>query len=455
MPEPRLVSPKNGDVVLLVGTMKGAFLLRSSVRRVRWDVAGPWFPGHAVYALAYDGRAGRHRIWAGAKSEHWGPGLSWSDDFGHTWVSPDETPIRFPEDTGAELKQVWQLVPGPDADPGALYAGVEPAALFVSRDAGASWTLDRGLWHHPHREKWQPGGGGLCLHTIVPDPAGGRGVTIAVSTGGVYRTDDGASWRAANSGVRAQFLPDPHPEFGHCVHKVVAHPSRPERLFLQNHWGLYRSDDGGTSWTDIANGVPSDFGFCMAMHPHDPETVYIVPIESDMFRATPGGRLRVYRTRDAGASWEPLTKGLPQKDALECVLRDAMDLDPLNPAGVYFGTRSGKLWASANGGASWTLAHPNLPPITCVRAFVVGDPSKVRVPRPAEAATRAGTAPRGMAGRAAAKRGRATRRAGTTRATKRGSTSRRAGAAGATRRAGRGGRPARSDRGAARGRRSR
>jgi len=375
MVETRHASVKDGDVLLLVGTMKGAFLFRSNASRRRWEMAGPYFAGQAVYALAYDGRAGRRRLWAGTGSEHWGPTVSSSDDFGRTWDTPEKTRVRFPEETGASVKRIWQIRPGRAEEPGTLYCGVEPAALFVTRDDGASWSLDRGLYDHPHRPRWQPGGGGLCLHTIVPDAGRRDRMFVAISTGGVYRTDDGgATWRPRNLGVRAEYQPDQYPEFGQCVHKIVQHPARPERLFLQNHWGLYRSDDAGDSWQDIANGVPSDFGFAMEIHPHDPETVYILPIESDAFRCTPEGKLRVYRTRDAGRSWEALTKGLPQKNALETVLRDAMSADPMNPAGVYFGTRNGQLWASASGGASWTLAAQGLPAIVCVKACRVGEP---------------------------------------------------------------------------------
>ena len=224
-----------------------------------------------------------------------------------------------------------------------------------------------------------PGGGGLCLHTILADPAGRGRLTVAVSAAGVYRSEDrGRKWASRNKGVRAEFLPDKHPEFGQCVHKIVQHPSRPDRLFLQNHWGLYRSDDGGDSWKDVARGVPSDFGFCMAMHPHDPDTVFILPIESDGFRCTPEGKLRVYRTRDAGKSWKPLARGLPQKDAFETVLRDAMSLDRLDPAGVYFGTRSGKVFASRDEGRSWELVREGLPPVVSVKASVVTLPKRRR-----------------------------------------------------------------------------
>jgi photosystem II stability/assembly factor-like uncharacterized protein len=244
--------------------------------------------------------------------------------------------------------------------------------LFASQDAGESWNAVEGLLQHEHRDRWMPGGGGLCLHTILVDPRNRQRMGVAISTAGFYRTDDGgATWQARNSGVRAVFLPDQHPEFGQCVHKVVHHPSRPERLFLQNHWGLYRSDDWGDSWHDIANGVPSDFGFAMQMHPHDPDTVYIVPLQSDEFRVVPEAKLRVYRTSNAGASWEALTDGLPQELAYETVLRDGLTADSLDPAGIYFGTRSGKVFASADAGEHWREVVDALPPVCCVKAAVL------------------------------------------------------------------------------------
>lgn len=364
--------PSEGDVVLLVGTMKGAFLFHSDGERRAWRMDGPHFRGEAVYALAFDQRAGRRRVLAGGQSMHWGSVVRCSDDFGGTWTEPDRQNVRFPEDSGLALANIWQIRPGRDTEPDVVYAGVEPAALFRSADAGETWEPVEGLLNHEHRPQWQPGGGGLCLHTIVLDPADERRMAIAISTGGVYRTDDGGrSWRARNHGVRAEFLPDKHPEFGQCVHKVVNHPSRPERLYLQNHWGLYRSDDWGDTWHDIANGVPSDFGFAMEVHPREPDTVYIIPLDSDQFRIVPEARLRVYRTRDAGASWHPLTAGLPQQDAYECVLRDGMSTDGGDPAGLYFGTRGGKLYGSADGGDRWMQISDALPPITCVKAAVI------------------------------------------------------------------------------------
>jgi photosystem II stability/assembly factor-like uncharacterized protein len=362
----------DGEVVLMVGTQKGAFLVRSDSSRSNWHLEGPHFPGESVYALALDQRGGRHRTLAATRSFHWGSVVRWSDDFGQSWTAPDRQNVKFPAGLDASLVQIWQIMQGRASQPEVLYAGVEPAALFESRDAGETWNLVRGLYDNEDRPKWQPGGGGLCLHTIVVDPNDANRMGIAVSSGGFYRTDDGGNnWRARNAGVRAQFLPDKYPKFGQCVHKVVHHPSRPERLFLQNHWGLYRSDDWGDSWTDIANGVPSDFGFSMQMHPHNPDTVYIVPIESDQFRCVPEAKLRVYRTTDAGASWAPLWNGLPQKDAYETILRDALAADSLAPAGIYFGTRSGKLFGSPNDGENWQEIAGGLPPIVCVKAAVV------------------------------------------------------------------------------------
>jgi photosystem II stability/assembly factor-like uncharacterized protein len=296
-----------------------------------------------------------------------------SDDFGASWTDPAEPKIRFPEGLGSAVKRIWQINAANGTDDHTLLAGVEPAALFESRDAGATWELVRGLWDHPHRARWEPGGGGLCLHTVLRDGRTPSRIFVAISTGGVYRSDDGGrSWESKNRGVRADFLPERFPEFGQCVHKIVQHPDAPERLFLQNHWGLYRSDDAGDSWTDIANGVPSDFGFAMAMHPHDPGTTYIVPIESDQFRCTPEGKLRVYRTTDSGASWQALTDGLPQENAFETVLRDGMDVDSLPAAGVYFGTRSGRVFGSADGGDSWRELIAGIPPVTTVKAAIVG-----------------------------------------------------------------------------------
>jgi serine/threonine protein kinase len=376
------VHVREQDFLLLVGTTKGAFLLQSNAQRKRWKVGGPYFHGQAVYAMAYDGRDDQHRIWASTQSI-WGTQLRFSDDFGKSWTNPQEAAIRFPNDSGVSLKNIWQISIGRPEEPNVLYCGVEPAALFESRDAGDTWSLVRGLFDHPLRHRWVPGNGGLALHTIVLDPTNKQRIYVAISAGGVYRTDDGGgTWTAQNRGIRAVFMPNKYPEFGQCVHKIVMHPTRPERLFLQNHWGLYRSDDAAENWTDIANGVPSDFGFAMAMHPKNPDWVYIVPVESDEFRCTCDGRLRIYRTRNAGGSWEPLMRGLPQKGAHETILRDAMVVDSFDPAGIYFGTRSGKLFSSTDDGRTWQKILEGLPPVACIRTAVFERASSSSTPRP-------------------------------------------------------------------------
>ncbi|HEV8139438.1 MAG TPA: hypothetical protein VGP81_06675 [Pyrinomonadaceae bacterium] len=369
MPTPTQINVKPGDNLLLVGTTKGAFLFRSDAQRMTWDEAGPYFPGRSVYALAHDGRNGGSKLWAAVNSPYWGSFLSSSNDFGKTWSDPESYNIKFPEGSDVSLKQIWQIVNDPH-DAHTLYCGVEPAALFKSTDGGETWSLNRGLFDHPHRTQWMPGGGGLCLHTILPDPSNAKRMWIAISTGGVYRTDDGGeTWEPRNKGICARFMPpdQQYPEWGQCVHKVVRHPSNPARMFLQHHWGVYRSDNAGDSWDDIGKGLPSDFGFAMEIDPHNANTVYIIPIESDEFRCTPEGKLRVYRTKDGGESWDPLTKGLPQEDALETILRDNMDADGNSPTGLYFGTRSGKVFGSSNGGDSWTQIKDGLPPVTCVK----------------------------------------------------------------------------------------
>ena len=390
----RHLTVKNGDVLLLVGTTKGAFLLRSKTSRSSWDVAGPYFHGNAIYALNYDNRQGRHRLWASTHT-FWGTFLRSSDDFGKTWTNPQEANVKFPPDCGAALANIWQVSLGREDEPHTLYCGVEPAALFSSPDDGETWSLVRGLFDHPHRPRWLPGNGGLCLHTILLDPIDPKRMYVAISSAGVYRSDDaGQTWHARNSGIRVVHMPEKYPEFGQCVHKIVMHPSKPERLFLQNHWGLYRSDDAAANWQDIANGVPSDFGFTMVMHPHDPDTVFIVPIESDQFRCTPEGRLRVYRTRNAGRSWEPLTRGLPQKGAYETILRDAMTADSLDPAGIYFGTRNGELYGSIDDGKNWKKLLGGLPSIVCVKAVIVGEPHAAAKPRATAGAAAAAHRPK-------------------------------------------------------------
>ncbi len=373
MPNPSQINVNSGDNLLLVGTMKGAFLFRSDATRQNWEEAGPYFPGRSVYALAYDGRNGRNKLWAAVNSPYWGSFLSSSNDFGKTWSDPETYNIKFPEGSDVSLKQIWQITSDPhNAD--TLYCGVEPAALFKSTDGGETWSLNRGLFDHPHRTQWMPGGGGLCLHTILPDPSNEQRMWIAISTGGVYRTEDGGeTWEPRNKGICARFMPpdQQYPEWGQCVHKVVSHPSNPQRMFLQHHWGVYRSDDAGDSWNDIGKGLPSDFGFAMEIDPSNADTVFIIPIESDEFRCTPEAKLRVYRTRNGGESWEALTNGLPQQDALETIRRDNLQADKNDPTGLYFGTRSGKVFGSKDGGDSWSMIREGLPPITCVNTTTI------------------------------------------------------------------------------------
>ena len=368
-------------VVLAIGTKKGVFVAESAPARKKFTLRGPHGAGVAVYSALVDNR-GAPTIYASSCNPFFGMKVLRSTDLGKSFKETKSAPA-FPEGDGRALANIWSIAPGDGTKE--LFAGVEPASLFRSTDAGKSWEVVRGLLDHPHRQRWTPGGGGLCLHTIVRDRGNVDRMWIAISSGGVYRTvDAGRTWVARNAGIRAEFLPEKYPEFGQCVHKVVHHPSRAGRLFAQNHWGLYRSDDAGDSWQDIARGVPSDFGFAMAIHPHEPDTVYIVPIESDQVRVSPEGKLRVYRTRNAGRSWEPLTRGLPQRHAYDIVLRDALATDTLDPAGVYFGTRNGKLYASRDGGSSWRLAVDGLPSITCVRTAVVDE----RKPAPRAAARR-------------------------------------------------------------------
>jgi len=360
--------PLRSDVVLLIGTTKGLFTLDASGQLKNPVANGASFP-----SVAFDPR--NRRMLAGKTSFFWGTGVIHSDDLGQTWVEPEAPNLKFPADIDKTITQAWQIVPAGADEPDVVYVGVEPAALFKSTDGGQSFDLVRGLWEHPHRPTWTPGGGGLCLHTIVLDKRDPQHLTVAISTGGVYRSvDGGASWKASNSGIRADFLPEEQrfPEYGQCVHKVARDPNKPDTLFLQNHGGIYRSDDNGSTWSDIGKGVPSDFGFPMVVHPRKSDTAYVIPNGDAFNRWTPDARLRVYRTSDAGTSWDELTCGLPQKDAYITVLRDAFTADSLDPAGLYFGTRSGELFASSDEGDTWETLAERLPPVLMVRAAQLG-----------------------------------------------------------------------------------
>ncbi|MEU8540434.1 exo-alpha-sialidase [Streptomyces sp. NPDC048717] len=358
------------DVLLTVGTRKGLFTGRR--KNGRWTFDDPHFNAQAIYSIGIDTRRARPRILVGGDSAHFGPSVFHSDDLGASWTEPACPAVKFPLDTGVSLERVWQLHPAPAHSPDVVYAGTEPAALFRSADGGESFELVRPLWEHPTRDRWMPGGGGEAVHTVVTDARDADTVTVAVSAAGVFRTrDGGASWVPANRGVSAVFLPDPDPEFGQCVHKVAQDAGDLDRLYLQNHWGVFRSDDGGGSWTDIGGGLPSDFGFAVVAHPHRPDTAYVFPINADTDRVPAGRRCRVYRTSDAGATWEPLTRGLPGGDHYGTVLRDAMCTDGGEPAGVYFGNRNGEVYGSADDGDSWELLVEHLPDVLCVRATVL------------------------------------------------------------------------------------
>ncbi|MEO3755317.1 exo-alpha-sialidase [Streptomyces sp. B6B3] len=363
------------DVLLAVGTRKGLFLARRPVDRrggPGWEFEGPHFAAQAVYAVAVDRRGDRPRLLVGADSSHFGPSVFRSDDLGASWQEPGRPAVAFPDGTDASLERVWQLQPAGAAEPDVVYAGTEPGALFRSADGGETFELMRPLWDHPTRERWEPGGGGLGLHTVLTDPRDPRAVTVAVSAGGVYRTTDGGgSWFPSNSGVQVVFQPERFPDFGQCVHKVARDPELADRLFLQNHWGVYRSDDAGGSWTSIGDGLPSDFGFPIVTHPRRSGVAYVFPLNADTDRVPAGRRCRVYRTDDAGAGWQELGVGLPDAPHHGAVLRDAMCTDDADPAGVYFGNRNGEVFGSADDGDSWSQLVAHLPDVLCVRAAVI------------------------------------------------------------------------------------
>ena len=353
----------NAEILLMVGTAKGLFLVRGDGKS--WKLEGPHFAGLPVYAAFLDQRKGRNEMWAAPGSWHFGAELCKSTDMGKTWDQPENRRIKMPKPTKQSLENIWQIAPGGSDD--TLYVGVAPAALFESHDRGETWALNKGLWSHPHRKKWTPGFGGLCLHTIVTDKKDPKDIKIAISTGGVYQTNDGGEkWQVTNTGVKAYFLPDPYPVFGQCVHKIARHPKKKDTFFLQNHHGVYRSRDGATTWEEIEEGLPSNFGFGLTVS--ESGSVFIVPLQADGQRFTCEGKLRVYRSRDEGKSWEPLTKGLPQKHAYEVILRDAVDSTGTN---VFFGTKNGKLFGSADDGDSWKMIEGSLPEICCVKAYKI------------------------------------------------------------------------------------
>ena len=362
-------------VRVLVGTRKGAFVLTSDAKRQRWDVSGPHFAGWEIYHVT-GSSADSDRLYASQSSGWFGQVIQRSDDGGTTWqpagnqFSYDGVPGTHQWYDGTphpwEFARVWHLEPSL-TDPDTVYAGVEDAALFRSIDGGQTWQELSGLRDHDSGSSWQPGAGGMCLHTIIQHPTDPGRIFVAISSAGVFRTDDaGKTWRPTNRGLHSEQIPDPVAEVGHCVHRLAMHPSRPDVLFMQKHWDVMRSDDAGESWQEVSGDLPTDFGFPIAVHAHEPDTVYVVPIKSDSEHYPPEGKLRVYRSRIGGHEWEPLTKGLPQNDCYVNVLRDAMAIDSLDSCGVYFGTTGGQVYASADAGDSWAPIVRDLPSVLSV-----------------------------------------------------------------------------------------
>ncbi len=386
-------------VRVLVGTRKGAFILTSDAKRKNWHVDGPHFAGWEIYHLK-GSRIDPERLYASQTSGWFGQIIQRSRDGGKTWeqpgLAPGETTTtpegmpkvqsnKFVYDTTPatgkpltthqwydgtqhpwEFKRVWHLEPSLN-DPDTVFAGVEDAALFRTTDGGESWHELAGLRGHGSGPQWTPGAGGMGLHTILLDPGHPDRIFIAISAAGVFRSEDaGKSWKAINRGLRSQYIPDPDAEVGHCVHRIALHPSKPDTLFMQKHWDVMRTDDRGENWREVSGNLPSDFGFVIDVHAHEPETVYVIPIKSDGEHFPPDGKLRVYRSRTGGNEWEPLTKGLPQSDCYVNVLRDAMAVDSLDHCGVYFGTTGGQVYASADAGDSWAPIVRDLPAVLSV-----------------------------------------------------------------------------------------
>jgi photosystem II stability/assembly factor-like uncharacterized protein len=362
-------------VRVLVGTRKGAFVLTADGTRQRWDISGPHFAGWEIYHLK-GSPADPDRIYASQSSSWFGQQIQRSSDGGRTWEPVGNTFVydgvpgthQWYDGTPHpwEFKRVWHLEPSL-TDPDDVYAGVEDAALFRSTDGGQTWGELPGLRGHGSGASWQPGAGGMCLHTILLDPEHTGRMFIAISAAGAFRSDDGGqTWRPVNRGLSSRYIPNPTAEVGHCVHRLALHPSRPAVLFMQKHWDVMRSDDGGELWREVSGNLPTDFGFAIDVHAHEPDTVYVVPIKSDSEHYPPEGKLRVYRSRTGGNEWEPLTKGLPQRDCYVNVLRDAMAVDSLDACGVYFGTTGGQVYASADAGDTWAPIVRDLPAVLSV-----------------------------------------------------------------------------------------
>ncbi len=362
-------------VRVLVGTRKGAFVLTSDGKREQWDVSGPHFAGWEIYHIK-GSPANPNRLYASQSGGWFGQLIQRSDDGGATWEPVgnefvyDGVPGTHQWYDGTqhpwEFKRVWHLEPSL-TDPDTVYAGVEDAAMFRTVDGGRTWHELSGLRRHTTGPSWQPGAGGMCLHTIILDPSNSDRIFIAISAAGAFRTDDGGeTWQPINRGLRSEFMPNPEAEVGHCVHNLAMNASRPDVLFMQKHWDVMRTDDAGDSWHEISGNLPTDFGFPIAVHAHEPDTIYVVPIKSDSEHFPPDGKLRVYRSRTGGNEWEALTNGLPQRDCYVNVLRDAMAVDSLDSCGVYFGTTGGQVYASADAGDTWSAIVHDLPAVLSV-----------------------------------------------------------------------------------------
>ena len=353
----------SGKICLMVGTRKGAFVFVSEDGRKGWKVSGPHLKGNEIHHMAYDRRSGT--MLAAVSSGQWGPTTAMSDNLGGDWKASTSPPM-FPKGSGLSVTRLWQIRPGSEDEPGVVYAGVEPACLFRSDDGGRSWKVNEALMKHETRSKWQPGNGGLCLHTILPDPGHHERMHIAISAvGSMFTADGGESWKFQNKNVLADFLPEKFPVYGQCVHKLASNPSRPEVIFQQNHCGVYRSDDAGENWTDIRNNLPSRFGFPMAVDANEPRRAYVAPMEGDFARVPPDGHFAVWGTDDAGGEWFKLDSGLPAESYF-LVLRDGMVSDQEDPCGIYFGTTTGQLYASRDQGNHWDRVADALPPIFSV-----------------------------------------------------------------------------------------
>ncbi|TVS12577.1 MAG: hypothetical protein EA419_04405 [Wenzhouxiangella sp.] len=357
------------DVAVLIGTRKGLFIARSDGDRKCFAVEGPHMAGYEIQRAFLDPRHGGRLGFAAAHHPIWGIHIYRTEDAGRSWQPLGEVPSHGPDDDPEHLKTIWGLAPGPAEQPDTVYAGIEPPGLFVSRDGGFSWQALAGFHEHPTAGLWHPAKGGCAVHSLH---VAGRRIYAALAAGGTYRSDDGGtSWTPCNTGVRAPYLPGHNPVAGHNDHGLRMHPANPDRLYRQSHTGTWRSDDGGSSWTEITAGLPSDFGYALALDPSDPDVLFTIPEDSSQFRATVDGRLRVYRTENAGGDWEALSRGLPLSHCYVTILRDGLDSDGLDPLGLYFGSSSGQVWFSRNRGDDWNLLPAILPPILSVHAGTV------------------------------------------------------------------------------------